>query len=236
MARPDRSELPLVGGRFFGPEGAHQGQPVTAERAPGRPLHTVVGGLLDVPAVADAERETAAGEVVERGGLLRQVDGVVLGDQRDAGAEGQPLGDGGGLPEGHEGVECPAVLVRQLAARRVRGVPADGDVGVLGQVQPGESALLQLARDPDRRDRPVGEEDRCGDPHGGSSVVVRDGPRYAVRRAAGAVARSTTHCFRPQLPFPADREGEGPGERAGSPARRTATCGTAPRSPCRSPA
>src|SRR6478752_6564048 len=50
---------------------------------------------------------------------------------------------------------------------------------------------------------------------GGSSVVVRDRPRYAVRRAAGAVARSTTHCFRPQLPFPADREGEGPGERAG---------------------
>lgn len=57
--------------------------------------------------------------MVEGGDLLRQVDRVVLGDEGDAGAEGEAFGDRGGLGEGDEGVEGAAVLGREFAARRV---------------------------------------------------------------------------------------------------------------------
>lgn len=80
----------------------------------------MVGGLLDVPAEAEAEREAACGEVVEGRDLLGEADRVVLGDQRDAGTEAEALGDRGGLAERDEGVEGAAVLGRQVAARRVR--------------------------------------------------------------------------------------------------------------------
>ncbi len=128
----------------------------------------MVGGLLPVPAEADAEGEAAAGEVVEGGDPLGERDRVVLGDQGDAGAEPEAFGDGGGLPEGDEGVQGPAVLPGQLAARRVGRGPFDGDVGVLGQVEPGEAALLQFARQPHRGDGLVGQEDRGRDPHTGT--------------------------------------------------------------------
>lgn len=108
----------------------------------------MVRGLLDVPAEAQAEREPAAGEMVEGGDLLRQVDRVVLGDQRDAGAEREVFRDRGGLAEGDERVEGAAVLGRKFAARRVRGVPGHRDVGVFGQIEPGESALFEFAREP----------------------------------------------------------------------------------------
>ncbi|CAM5233603.1 hypothetical protein SCALM49S_05333 [Streptomyces californicus] len=105
-------------------------QPGFPARRPGDP---VVGGLLDVPPVTDAEREPAAGEVVQGGGLLGQADRVVLGDQRDAGAQRQPLGDGGGLPERDERVERAAVLAGQLTAHRGGRAPAHRDVRVLGR-------------------------------------------------------------------------------------------------------
>lgn len=125
----------------------------------------MVGGLLDVPAEAEAEREAARGEVVEGRDLLGEVDRVVLGDQRDAGAEAEALGDRGGLAERDEGVEGAAVLGRQLAARRVRRHALHRDVRVLGQIQTGETALLQLTGEPDGGDGLVGEEDRHGDAH-----------------------------------------------------------------------
>ncbi|MDQ0909842.1 hypothetical protein QFZ22_005827 [Streptomyces canus] len=103
--------------------------------------------------------------VVEGRDLLGEVDRVVLGDERDAGAETEPLGDGGGLAERDEGVEGTAVLARQVAAGRVRGGPLDGDVRVLGQIQPGEAPRLQLTGDPGRGDGLVGEEDRHGNSH-----------------------------------------------------------------------
>ena len=54
------------------------------------------------------------------------------------------LGDRRRLAERDERVEGPAVLGRQFTARRVRGDPLHGYVRVLGQIEPGEAALLQL--------------------------------------------------------------------------------------------
>ena len=88
----------------------------------------MVAGLLDVPAVADPEGEAAAGEVVQRRDLLGEVDRVVLGDQRDARAEAEPLGDRGGLAERDEGVERAAVLGRQV--RRPPGTGWSGSTGM----------------------------------------------------------------------------------------------------------
>lgn len=155
----------------------------------------MVGGLLDVPAEAQPEREPAAGEMVERGDLLGQGDRVVLGDERDARAEPEPLGDGGGLAEGHERVEGAPVLGRQITARRVRGGPLDGDVGVLGQIQPGESAVLQLPGQPGRGDRLVGEEDRHGDAHD-ASLPERGSPVHTDRSGL----RSTAASAAPPIP------------------------------------
>ncbi|GAA3058619.1 hypothetical protein GCM10020000_46730 [Streptomyces olivoverticillatus] len=97
----------------------------------------------------------------------------MLGDEHHAGAQRDPVGDGGGLGERHERVESAAVLRRQRVADGRRGAAALRNVGVLGEKEPGEAALLQLVGEPDRADRLVGEEDRGGDPHrGGTSVVA----------------------------------------------------------------
>lgn len=162
----DGGELADVRGGFRGPQGAHQGHPVPDQFAAGAPLDAVVGGFLDVPAVADPEGEAAAGEVVQGGDPLREVDRVVLGDQGDAGAEGDALGHGGGLGQGDEGVEGAPVHLGELAAHGRGGVAADRDVGVLGEVEPGEPALLEGAGEADGGDGVVGQEDGRGDPHG----------------------------------------------------------------------
>ncbi len=102
---------------------------------------------------------------VQGGGLLREDDRVVLGDQRDAGAELEPLGHGGGLAQGHEGVEGAPVHLGEVAAHGGGGDAVDRDVGVLRQVEAGEPALLEAAGQAYGGDGAVGEEDGRGDPH-----------------------------------------------------------------------
>ncbi|MGX1270620.1 hypothetical protein RKD18_003814 [Streptomyces phaeoluteigriseus] len=133
----------------------------------------MVGGLLLVPAEAEAEGEAAAGEVVNGRDPLGEVDRIVLGDEGDAGAEAEVLRHGRRLSEGDEGVEGTAVLAGQVAARGIRGGALDGDVRVFGEVEPGEAALLQLAGEAGRGDRLVGEEDGDGDAHGAAFRLGR---------------------------------------------------------------
>ena len=82
---------------------------------------------------------------VERGDRLGLDDRVVLGDERDAGAEAQPLRHRRRGGEGDERVERAAVLLGQLRAAGPRRAPARRDVGVLGDPQRLEAAVLQLA-------------------------------------------------------------------------------------------
>ncbi|GAA2796364.1 hypothetical protein GCM10019017_47190 [Streptomyces showdoensis] len=187
-----------VRGGFGGPQGAHQVHRLAGVLAAGGPGDAVVVGLLAVPAEAHAEGEAPAGEVVEGGDALGEGDRVVLADQGDAGAEQQVLGDGRGLAERDEGIEDPGVLGRQRAAVRIGRGALGGDVGVLGQVEPGEAALFELAGEPHGGDGLVGQEDRGRDPHDGTvggagwnsegcaalpcRVARERGPRAGVRR------------------------------------------------------
>ncbi len=55
-----------------------------------------------VPAHPDAEREAAAGELLQRRDLLRQVHRVVQRHEHDRGAEPDPLRPAGDPAERHE--------------------------------------------------------------------------------------------------------------------------------------
>src|SRR5690606_30399300 len=100
------------------------------------------------------------GDQVEGGDLLGQQDRVALDDQRDAGADAQPLGDGGGGGQRDEGVERPVVRLRQLSPAGPRRLPLDRDVRVLRQEQRPETALLQGPPQRRRRDPVIGHERR----------------------------------------------------------------------------
>ena len=94
---------------------------------------------------------------------------VVIGsrsiERHDPDAELDPLGHGGHRGERHERVEHVAVLARQLAAAGVGRVAADRDVGVLGEEERVEPALLGQAPEPNRVDRVLGDERAEPDVH-----------------------------------------------------------------------
>ena len=118
----------------------------------------VIAHLLEVPAGADAEQEPPAREAVERGDLLRRADRIALDQQADRGADPDPLRRVGHRGESHERVVDPPVLARQLPARRVGRLAARRDVGVLGDEDRLEAALLRHPGERGRLDRLVGRE------------------------------------------------------------------------------
>ncbi len=84
-----------------------------------------------------------------------------------------------------EGVVDPAVLVGQLAARRVRRLAADRDVGVLGEEERLEVELLGSAGELDRLRRGLRREDRQSELHR-SPHPIRGG---AATRSGGLADR-----------------------------------------------
>lgn len=124
-----------------------------------------VGGsellLLPVPADAHAEDESPAGDEVQARNLLRGGDGVALDHQGDARADEQPLCSARRRGERDERVQGAVVLAGQVSATRIRGLPARRDVGVLGDEQRVEAALLYRPRERGRGYTFVGDE--CGD-------------------------------------------------------------------------
>ena len=119
-------------------------------RGAGR-VDAVVLGLGPVPAEADAQGDPTVGEMVERGHLLGQDDGVVLGGQQDAGAEADARGHGRRARQGDERVEAALVVVEPHAFdQRRRHVLADRQMRVLGHPERVEAELLDRQR-PARR-------------------------------------------------------------------------------------
>jgi hypothetical protein len=125
---------------------------------PLRGVGAVVSHLLEVPARPDAEQQASAGEPVERGDGLRGGDRVPLDQQADRVADPDALGGVGHGGQGDERVVDPRVLARQLAARGVGRLAARGDVGVLGDEDGLEAALLGHPGERRRLDRLVGGE------------------------------------------------------------------------------
>ena len=114
----------VSGGRFlFGvgngwneDEMANHGTAFASQLVAARESGAVVGHLVLIPAVADAEQETAARDLVDRRDLLGGLDRVAQSDQANAGPEQQRLGHRRGRTEHHERVHHVVILLRKIAA------------------------------------------------------------------------------------------------------------------------
>ena len=200
--RPDAvevDELAVEAGLVVGPDGPHRLHALGHQREAAALVGAVVVHLLEVPAGADAEQEAPGRELVEGRHRLRQHDRVVFDDQRDGGADVERGGGRGGAHQRDEGVVGVRVLAGQLAARGVRRDAGRGDVGVLGEEQRLEAALLGRVRQLGRGDGVLGGEEGEAVPHGarlrGVSMDLQ--ARWDVRREPRAShlpggTRSTT--------------------------------------------
>jgi hypothetical protein len=103
-------------GLFLGPDLLHRVNPLAQQRHAGLRVGAVVAHLLEVPPGSHADGGPTAGDVVEAGYLLGRGDGVAFDQQEDPGAHHEPLGAHRRRGEGHERIECPVVLPRELAA------------------------------------------------------------------------------------------------------------------------
>ena len=93
--------------------------------------------LVAVPADADAEREAAAGELLQRRDLLREVHRVVQRQEHDRRPEPDPLRPAGDPAERDERVVDAAVRVDALGADDdVLGRPDRVEAELLGQPRP----------------------------------------------------------------------------------------------------
>ena len=127
---------------------------------------------------------------------LARTIGIVLGDQHDPGAEEDPTGDRRRRGQGHDGVEAAAVVVeRHPLDQGRRLVGPHREVGVLGQVEGVEAALLGGQGQLGRGHGQIGEE--CGDAeaHGRSAIQsggeLRAGVVLRGRRTSAANADSS---------------------------------------------
>jgi hypothetical protein len=138
-------ELTVKLGDLFRPELLHGQDLLADQRSATLHVDTVVLHLLVVPAVADAENQTPSRDEIKRGELLGEGNRIVLRNQPDRGTQPDPLGQCGRGTQSHVGVEAALVLFTQ---NRVPGwrrrSPADGDVGVLGDVKRVEASVLGL--------------------------------------------------------------------------------------------
>src|SRR4051812_44668020 len=168
----ERPALALVFARAA-PEGLHDAERLVAAPAAAleRDAHRLV--LRRMPAHADAEREEpAAGQLLQRRRLLRQVHRMVQCDECDRGAEFDPLGPAGDPRERDERrVDAPV---------RIDPVRADDDV--LGRPDGVEAQLFR------------GLGDTADAVRAGALAVVRqDDPEvHQSRLATARVARLAT--------------------------------------------
>ena len=106
--------------------------------------------LLAHPADADAEEQAAAGEAVDGGAALGELERVVLREHEDAGAEPDPLGAGGQPGQQVERIGQLAVLGQRHAAGvavRVAALVADRHRDVLDREQRLEADLVGVLRE-----------------------------------------------------------------------------------------
>ena len=165
---PHRAEvdhLAVILGLFLRPDRLDRLHAL-AQKLPSSLEHrAVVGHLLTVPSAADPEQKPTVGDGVEARSLLGGVDWIALDQQADAGPDLERLrGDSRGR-QGHKGIHRVHVHPRQLAARRVRGGAAGGDVRVLGDPEGLEPRLLDGRRQLGHGDRVVGGKDRDTELH-----------------------------------------------------------------------
>src|SRR5207302_7695270 len=129
----------------------------------------------------------------ERRDLLRGNDRVALDDEADPGRHAQLLRDCRRTRERYERVVRVPVLERQITARRVGSLAARGDVGVLGEEERLEAALLGGARKLRRGRGVIGRENR-------QSEIHRSSRCSPVRCLTRARYRSTKRSTPPRLP------------------------------------
>jgi PPOX class probable F420-dependent enzyme len=104
-------EVPLAA-----PEGAHDPDRLVPAPAAALERDAHEAELVLVPAHAEAERHAAAGELLERRGLLREMDRVVQRNEDDRRAEADPLRPARDPGEGDERVVDAAVRIDPLRA------------------------------------------------------------------------------------------------------------------------
>jgi hypothetical protein len=155
----------VVGRLVVGPDRLHRLDPLAHHPESLRRDGAVIRHLLDVPARADAEQEPTARDLIDRRDLLSGDDRVALDDEADAGSDPQPLCRGRGRGGRDERVERVPVLGRQLAAGGIRRRAARRDVGVLGEEQRLETALLRHPGELVRRLYVLGGKDRESEFH-----------------------------------------------------------------------
>ena len=147
-------ELRLV----FGPDLYHRPDALVHQLAAGAGIGAVVLHLLAVPAHTDAEDYSSSGYEIQGRDFLGRDDRVSLDYQGYPGAEQQAFGCCGSGGEGDEGVQSPVVPSRQFSTARPGGLTAEGYVGVLGDEQRVEAALLDRSGQGSWGDSFVGNE------------------------------------------------------------------------------
>jgi hypothetical protein len=85
--RVEAHELAVILGLRLRPDHLHRLDTLARELVARGEGGAVVGHLLGIPAIADAEQEAAARELVDRGHLLGGLDRVTLRHEADTGAD-----------------------------------------------------------------------------------------------------------------------------------------------------
>ena len=120
----------------------------TCSRATSPPSHVdaVVFDLVGVPSEADAEHESAARQVIEARDRLRRHDRIALRDEADAGPDARRSVAAAAIVNATNGSSDRGSTRAGSVAGRWGRPPAHRDVGVLGDVQRDEPALLRCTR------------------------------------------------------------------------------------------
>jgi hypothetical protein len=126
----------------------------------------VVGDLLAKPPHPDTEAEPAARDEIQRRDLLGGEYRIALRDKGYAGTENQRARRCSGCGERDEGIERAEILLRDRAAERVGARPGDRYVGVLGEKERFEAALLDGDSQVDRADALIRDERQHTETHG----------------------------------------------------------------------
>ena len=157
---PEADVGTFVAGLVLGPDLLHRKYAVLHQPEAALGVRAVVAHLLDVPAGPDAEEEAAAGEEVE----VAIAFAVAIGSRSTIRQMPVPTRSvsvaSAALHQRDEGVKRVLVLAGQLAPAGSRGFATRGDVGVLGEEQGLEAAILGVASELSGVDPLVGGEDR----------------------------------------------------------------------------
>ena len=190
--RPEIDELAVVFRLGAGPDRLHRLDPLPRQLVAGGEDGAVIGHLILVPAIADAEQEAPAGDLVDRGNRFRRLDRVALDNEADTGTELQRLRHHRRRAQRHEGVHHVVVLLRQVAAARIGRLAGQRDMRMLRRPEAVEAALLQRDGKLRRRHGVIREEHRAADLHGCLPWLYREG--WPAGRAA---ARPLSRVGRP---------------------------------------